>query len=424
MLFIVALVRESLLMSLIAQNPSAETRTKRTRSGMRVYWSTIPSEDHPDSNEDAVLIDAMLDLMAVFDGVGGYEGGEVASRIAAHSVLSTWRRQAPTAQDLAGLRALMRAALLEADQEVRAAVDRQPELTGMATTAIVAKIWETPDHRRLLVHGHVGDSRLYLLRARGALERVTVDDGILSTHVAVGLISEEEALKIDQAEDWQELDERQKRYFYQRGLITQAIGGRGEPEVHVSEQEMRPGDRVLVCSDGIHDNLTEAEIAAVLREHGRNDAGALVQAARKRAQRGLRATMRSKPDDMSAIVIDVVATSAAPTKPPRGGKAETMRKATRTAKTVPAPVGQAPSSKAKVKAPEPQAPAPKTKASKPKVKAPISQAALRGTKTVRSKAQVPGPKAEGRASKQPTSKAKSASGQRASKTSDKTPTGK
>ncbi len=330
-----------------------------------MYWSTVPSEDHPDSNEDAVLIDTALDLVAVFDGVGGYEGGEVASRIAQHAVLMKWRGQASSAQNLADLRALMRESVLEADRQVRDAVDRQPELTGMATTAIIAKLWETADHRRMLVHGHVGDSRLYILRARGPLERVTVDDGILSTHVAVGLISEEEAFIIDQAENWQDLDERQKRYFYQRGLITQAIGGRGDPEVHVGQVELYPGDRVLVCSDGIHDNLTEVEIAEILRKNGRNDGEALVRAARKRSQRGLQSTMRSKPDDMSAVVIDVAAVPAAPRTPRQGktqptvkaptkgktqptvkapakGKTQPTRKALVTARTTPAPKPKAP----------------------------------------------------------------------------------
>lgn len=349
------------MITLTAPSTPAETRTRRLHSGLRVFWSTNPSEDHPDSNEDAVLIDAELDLVAVFDGVGGYEGGEVASRVAAHAVLTTWRGRAAAARDLAGLRSLMRDSVLEADRQVREAVDRQPELTGMATTAIIAKLWETADHRRMLVHGHVGDSRLYILRARGSLERVTVDDGILSTHVAVGLISEEEALTIDQAEDWQDLDERQKRYFYQRGLITQAIGGRGDPEVHVGQQELYPGDRVLVCSDGIHDNLTEAEMTQILRKSGRNDSEALVRAARKRAQRGLEATMRSKPDDMSAIVIDVTAAPAAPrpsrkTRPtrkavttktqpapktPATARTQPTRKASATARTTPAPKAKA-----------------------------------------------------------------------------------
>jgi serine/threonine protein phosphatase PrpC len=322
-------------MALTAPSVPAETRTKRTRSGLRVYWSTIPSQDHPDSNEDAVLIDTVLDLVAVFDGVGGYEGGEVASRVAAHAVLSLWRRQAPTAQDLPALYEVMREALLDADRQVRAAVERQPELTGMATTAIVARIWETPDHRRLLIHGHVGDSRLYLLRARGSLERITIDDGILSTHVALGMMAEDEALKIDQAQNWNELDDRQKRYFYQRGLITQAIGGRGEPDVHVGDVELRPGDRVLVCSDGIHDNLTEAEIVQLLRKSGRNAGETLVRAARKRSQRGVEATMRSKPDDMSAVIVDMTPVPAAPAKP-RGGKTAATRKARATAKTAPA----------------------------------------------------------------------------------------
>lgn len=335
-------------MSLTAPNaPSApaETRTKRTRSGLRLFWSTIPSQDHPDSNEDAVLIDTVLDIVAVFDGVGGYEGGEVASRIAAHAVLADWRRQSETANDLPALRAVMREALLDADRQVRAAVERQPDLTGMATTAIVTKIWETPDHRRLLIHGHVGDSRLYILRARGSLDRVTIDDGILSTHVALGLMSEEEALMIDQAENWNDLDDRQKRYFYQRGLITQAIGGRGEPDVHVGEVEVYPGDRVLVCSDGIHDNLTEAEITQLLRKPGRNDGDTLVRAARRRAQRGLQATMRSKPDDMSAVVVDIAPAPVVAAQP-RAGKTQPTRRARTTAKTKPAPK-TAPTTKSK-----------------------------------------------------------------------------
>ena len=322
-------------MTLTAPSTPAETRTKRMRGGLRVYWSTVPSEDHPDSNEDAVLVDGPLDLVAVFDGVGGYEGGEVASRVAAQAVLSSWQSKAASARDLAGLRALMRESVLEADRQVRESVDHQPELTGMATTAIVAKFWETPDHRRMLVHGHVGDSRLYVFRGRGTLERITIDDGILSTHVSVGLISEEEALTIDQAENWQDLDERQKRYFYQRGLITQAIGGRGDPEVHVGQVEVYPGDRVLVCSDGIHDNLTEAEIAQLLQKGARNDGDSLVRAARKRSQRGLQATMRSKPDDMSAIIVDVTAVAVVP-KPTGQGKTQPTRKASATAKTTPA----------------------------------------------------------------------------------------
>ncbi len=318
------------------QAPS-EPRILQTRSGLRVAWSTLPSEDHPDSNEDAELIDTVLDLVAVFDGVGGYEGGEVASRLARDAVLATWRERASAAQDLAGQRVVMRDAILAADQKVREVVDRQPELTGMATTAVAARLWEAPDHRRLVIHGHVGDSRLYVLRARGRLERVTIDDGVLSTHVALGLMSEEEALEIDQAERWEDLDDRQKRYFYQRGLITQAIGGRGEPEVHVGEIEVHAGDRLLVCSDGIHDNLTEREILQVLRKAGRrgNSSDALVREARRRSQRGLQATLRSKPDDMSAIVVDVLAVpqeaQAPRAKKPQAGKGR------RTAKTVPAP---------------------------------------------------------------------------------------
>ncbi len=105
--------------------------------------------------------------------------------------------------------------------------------------------------------------------------------------------------------------------------------------MHVGEVELRPGDRLLVCSDGIHDNLTEAEIAQILRKPGRNDGEALVKCARKRAQRGLQATMRSKPDDMSAVVVDNLSLPAVPKKP-ASGKTQPTRKASATAKTRPA----------------------------------------------------------------------------------------
>jgi serine/threonine protein phosphatase PrpC len=102
----------------------------------------------------------------------------------------------------------------------------------------------------------------------------------------------------------EQLSDTEISYFRLRGGITQALGGPMPPIIHIDEIIVHPGDRILLCTDGIHDNLTDDEIEQVLRTSPRNAAArVLVERAILRSHEERSMTVRAKPDDMSAIVL-------------------------------------------------------------------------------------------------------------------------
>jgi serine/threonine protein phosphatase PrpC len=174
-------------------------------------------------------------LIAVADGVGGAAGGEVASwlTITALTPLDT----APvTDPDTA-----LRAAAGQADTAIRETVGRDPGLAGMSTT--LTAILATDDGLTL---AHIGDSRAYRLRA-GALSQLTRDHTLVQSLIDEGQITEEEALT-----------------HPRRSWIMRALDGRGQPELDLTPLDVQPGDRYLVCSDGLSSYVSEADIAAGL----------------------------------------------------------------------------------------------------------------------------------------------------------------
>jgi protein phosphatase len=155
-----------------------------------------------------------------------------------------------------------------------------------------------------MVYAHVGDSRIYLLKEREPLQRMTVDDGLLGKLIENEIISEEDSLRIDQAMHTNDLTDSELSYFRLRGGITQALGGPLPPEIHIDEIPIAIGDRILLCTDGIHDNLTDLEIEGILRKSPRNTAARqLVEYALLRSREEREITIRAKPDDMTAIVL-------------------------------------------------------------------------------------------------------------------------
>lgn len=149
---------------------------------------------------------------------------------------------------------------------------------------------------------HVGDSRIYLLREGEALQRLTSDDGYFLRKIQQGAISEQDAWRIEQASHADQLNEEERAHFGKRNGITQALGD-ATVLFHGSQVLLCPGDRILLCSDGIHDNLTDAEIATILRA-GKSATAArilLYHALQRSQEAGTH--LRAKNDDMSAIVI-------------------------------------------------------------------------------------------------------------------------
>lgn len=286
--------------------------------------ATVPHQNHKEYNEDTVVADQCNGLAAVFDGVGGGKdrSGMVASRLGALVARRNWKQL--VAQQT-GYRAdpcvlvhgddiditATTQGLIEKAQEAITAegARRAPDYPG-TTVALAIFCHAQQPGSYMMGYAHVGDSRIYLLRQRQLLTRLTMDDGYLLTLLEKQEITEADALRIDQATSADQLTETELTYFNKRNGITQALE-HPHPKIrqltiHVNQTTLAPGDRVLLCSDGIHDNLTDAEIEATLRRGARTTtARSLVQQAIKRSLEDKSTTIRPKFDDMSAVVITV-----------------------------------------------------------------------------------------------------------------------
>ncbi|MYS79772.1 PP2C family protein-serine/threonine phosphatase [Embleya scabrispora] len=219
-------------------------------------------------------------LLAVADGMGGQAAGEVASS----EVLSTI---VELDEDVPGADLLdaLRSAVDRANDRLRVMVDDDPQLEGMGTT-LTALLW-TGSRLGL---AHIGDSRAYLLRD-GALEQITQDHTWVQRLVDEGRITEEEA-----------------DHHPQRSLLMRALDGRGHVEPDLSVREARPGDRYLICSDGLSGVVSRETMEATLLTYG--NPGDAVQELIQLALRG------GGPDNITCIVADVVDPADQPSDSP------------------------------------------------------------------------------------------------------------
>lgn len=219
-------------------------------------------------------------LLAVADGMGGQAAGEVASS----EVLSTI---VELDEDVPGADLLdaLRSAVDRANDRLRVMVDDDPQLEGMGTT-LTALLW-TGNRVGL---AHIGDSRAYLLRD-GSLEQITQDHTWVQRLVDEGRITEEEA-----------------DHHPQRSLLMRALDGRGQVEPDLSVREARPGDRYLICSDGLSGVVSRETMEGTLLTYGNpaDAVGELIQL----ALRG------GGPDNITCIVADVVDQDEQPSDSP------------------------------------------------------------------------------------------------------------
>lgn len=221
-------------------------------------------------NQDWLLTEG--DLAAVADGMGGRSGGEVASRLAVDALREAFAAD-PTAPGLVE-------AVRRANAAVWAHAEAHPDLTGMGTTiAAVARVSDGGDDHLAVVN--VGDSRAYLLQD-GQLSRLTADHSLVADLVRAGALSEDEA-----------------RTHPERHVLTLAVGVGPDVEPHAVEAVPAPGDRLLLCSDGLFNELPDDEITAVL--------AAVADPAEAAARLVERANEAGGHDNITAVVLDVVA---------------------------------------------------------------------------------------------------------------------
>lgn len=189
------------------------------------------------NNQDAPIVSEKLRLYGVADGMGGHKGGEVASTSARDDLLRELEGKTPSVATLSS-------AIEEVNRQIYHQQEHDDALTGMGTTLSV--LWMSDN---FVYIGHVGDSRVYLLRD-GEFRQMTLDHSLVEQLVREGVLTEEEA-----------------QNHPMRNIITRAIGTDESVEVDVVVEERRKGDLWLACSDGLHGLVDDRQMRDALRQY-------------------------------------------------------------------------------------------------------------------------------------------------------------
>ncbi len=225
-------------------------------------------------NQDCVAIDQPTGVVVLADGMGGHNAGEVASEIAATYVcqsLAAWLARVEPTTASRRLPLQLDNLIRKADWRIFETASLNPSFCGMGTTIVVAVV-----RKGRIVIAHVGDSRAYLFRD-GALVQLTQDHTVFQRDVLMGRVSPEDRSRSDS-----------------RSILTRAVGVTGDAVPEVKKHALRPGDRVLVCSDGLTEMLPDREIEKIMRNRSNLVADELVG----------RANAAGGKDNISVVVIN------------------------------------------------------------------------------------------------------------------------
>jgi serine/threonine protein phosphatase PrpC len=282
--------------------------TPATASCAVTYFAATDVGRERDHNEDShgefVLDDGSL-VLVVADGMGGHEGGEVASQIAVEAI-GHIARHSPASDP----REKLHNGFLVAHQRVISQADKTGK-SGMGTTAVAVLVRGSEAYV-----AHIGDSRLYHLR-NGVVAWMTGDHTRVQRMVSMGILSPSEA-----------------KHHPDANIVTRAIGHGVSadgapllPEVQTEPLLLQPGDVMVLCSDGVYDDVTDAEIAAIaLTKLPQDAAPALVALANERGghdnitvtvvQYGERSAASAVPAAAPASASPAAAPSAGPSASP------------------------------------------------------------------------------------------------------------
>jgi len=234
---------------------------------MKYVWASATHQGMVrQNNEDSLFPEQSGEsdgpaVLMVADGMGGHVAGEVASRLAVNAAASSSLEPGDR--------------VAAANRAIREEVARQPDLEGMGTTMTLVEL--TPEGVGRF--GHVGDSRAYLFR-NGILRQLTDDHTVAAEMVALGQITAEEA------------EDHPRSH-----MILRCLGLTRFVNVDEFDLALEPGDRVLLCSDGLNSMVSHENIAKALTEGSADEAAwKLVELANKAGGH----------DNISVILIDVL----------------------------------------------------------------------------------------------------------------------
>jgi protein phosphatase len=199
-------------------------------------------------NEDSLLVADDLGLYIVADGMGGHQGGGTASRLAVETIRDDVRAararnglDTETSLEESPLREVLRGAVEKACRSIFQTAQSDPALQGMGTTVTAVLLGDGS-----AFVAHVGDSRCYLVRS-GAIFQVSEDHSLVNEQLKAGAITPEEA--------------RTSRF---RNIITRSVGFEEQVAVDLLGLPVRPGDRILVCCDGLSNLVEDGELLEVI----------------------------------------------------------------------------------------------------------------------------------------------------------------
>jgi serine/threonine protein phosphatase PrpC len=216
-----------------------------------------------ESNEDDFLLEPGSGVYAVADGMGGHAAGEIASHLAIDTLREVLHRddRAIERRSVDEVTEWLRGAVVEANRRICDSIRLHEERRGMGTT-VVALVHAGDE----AVVGHVGDSRMYLLR-EDELVRMTSDHSWVNEQVKLGLMNDDTAQR-----------------HPMRNIVTRALGSRPDVLVDVASLQVRAGDVLLLCSDGLNTMLSDEQIRAIVAGH-RDDPEAACRALVEEANR-------------------------------------------------------------------------------------------------------------------------------------------
>lgn len=225
---------------------------------------------HRSSNQDSGY--SGYQLFFVADGMGGHAGGDIASAITSQRVALTDSKYDTVEEAIESLKA----GVIEANSMLTGTVVEHPELQGMGTT-----------FSGLLVHGsqiitaHIGDSRIYRMRS-GQVEQITKDHTFVQKLVDLGRITEEEAL-----------------VHPRRSVLMRVLGDvQGDPELDIALYDALPGDRWMVCSDGLSGVVPDDVMANILASSVPTEEAAELLVGE--------ALEHGAPDNVTVVITDIV----------------------------------------------------------------------------------------------------------------------
>jgi protein phosphatase len=248
-----------------------KTGSSRSGSGLSAACAADPGRVRA-SLDDASFMDADAGIFLVSDGMGGHRGGGTASEIVARVLPALILKRIPGPLPPDGVPAVLQGAIRDLSDRLRMETSQSPGLAGAGATVVLLVVRDG----RFFV-AHLGDSRAGLFRA-GRLEWLTKD------HSVVGILEEEGAIT-----------HRETRIHSARGRLTRYVGMRGEALADVRAGELRAGDRILLCSDGLSGVLEEGPLEIILRRQAD---------ARLACAEMVEAANASGKDNVTALLVD------------------------------------------------------------------------------------------------------------------------